>query len=421
MGAGQSMAIKQASMSELADDITPEEAEAHDVRRLRWILRVRFEIFSCSGTDVLHAIKSSSSSPCPSFGSCRAASGSINRLATRLPRLCYWLRTHWWNVPHCCVVCIPRNAALSFFFLLYCVANNPGSCEEWYLGDERDGVRHGHGAAFYTSGDVYLGQWHRGEWHGRGTLTHMSGAKYTGYFEKGEKHGTGDFVDVDGVRFRGEYRQGVRYGSGYLTSPNGAQFEGWFRDGTAHGDGMLTWPDGGKFIGKYVMGKEHGRGAILDPLGCKVCDVECAGGVLVGGRTVCPGSLGGGKGPKCRGGSQSCGFCLQTALDLELSIANEDPDALQALSMSGGGEDAQAGGSGGGARGVQSMSSGSHSSWGGGAPPPPPQHECVVRVKPRPYSPSDDVRPRRVAMPPTGAAGRVGGGGGGGGGDMLKR
>ena len=38
------------------------------------------------------------------------------------------------------------------------VANNPGSCEEWYLGDERDGVRHGHGAAFFTSGDVYLGQ-----------------------------------------------------------------------------------------------------------------------------------------------------------------------------------------------------------------------------------------------------------------------
>lgn len=38
------------------------------------------------------------------------------------------------------------------------MANNPGSCEEWYLGDERDGVRHGHGAAFYTSGDVYLGQ-----------------------------------------------------------------------------------------------------------------------------------------------------------------------------------------------------------------------------------------------------------------------
>ncbi|CAM9756414.1 unnamed protein product, partial [Ectocarpus fasciculatus] len=183
--------------------------------------------------------------------------------------------------------------------------------------------------------------------------------------------------------------------------------------------------------------QEHGRGAILDPLGCKVCHVECAAGVLVGGRTVCPGSLGGGKGPKCRGGSQSCGFCLQTALDLELSIANEDPEALQALSMSGGGEGAQAGGSsgsggGGGVRGVQTTSSASHSSWGGGstlggaygaggAPPPPPQHECVVRVKPRPYSPSDDFRPRRVAMPPSGAAGRVGGGGGGGGGDMLKR
>ncbi|CAM9502234.1 unnamed protein product, partial [Scytosiphon promiscuus] len=248
MGVGQSMAIQQASMSDLADAITPEEAEAHDVRRLRWILRV---------------------------------------------------------------------------------ANNPGSCEEWYLGDERDGVRHGHGAAFFTSGDVYLGEWHRGAWHGRGTLTHMSGAKYTGHFEKGEQHGTGEFVDVDGVRFRGEYRRGTRHGAGFMESPNGARFEGWFRDGVAHGDGILTWPDGGKFIGKYVHGKEHGRGAILDPLGCKVCDVECAAGVLVGGRTVCPGSLGGGKGPKCRGGSQSCGFCLQTALDLELSIANEDTDALE--------------------------------------------------------------------------------------------
>lgn len=38
------------------------------------------------------------------------------------------------------------------------VANNPGSCEEWYLGDERDGHRHGVGTAFYTSGDVYNGQ-----------------------------------------------------------------------------------------------------------------------------------------------------------------------------------------------------------------------------------------------------------------------
>lgn len=50
-----------------------------------------------------------------------------------------------------------------------------------------------------------------------------------------------------------------------------------------------------------TISKEHGRGVILDQAGCRVCEVECAAGVLVGGRTVCPGSLGGGKGPKCRG------------------------------------------------------------------------------------------------------------------------
>ena len=50
-----------------------------------------------------------------------------------------------------------NSSACGFIFFAQ-VANNPGSCEEWYLGDERDGVRHGHGAAFFTSGDVYLGE-----------------------------------------------------------------------------------------------------------------------------------------------------------------------------------------------------------------------------------------------------------------------
>ena len=60
----------------------------------------------------------------------------------------------------------------------------------------------------------------------------------------------------------------------------------------AHVQNVLTHP---------LTQQEHGRGAILEPLGRKVCDVECAQGLLVGGRTVCQGSLGGGKGPKCRG------------------------------------------------------------------------------------------------------------------------
>lgn len=74
----------------------------------------------------------------------------------------------------------------------------------------------------------------------------------------------------------------------------------------------------------------------------------------------------------------------------------------------------------GGVRGVHTLSSASHSSWGGGGSlggfggggPPQPPHECIVRVKARPYSPADDVKPRRAAEPFDGAV--LGGGGVGG-------
>lgn len=131
---------------------------------------------------------------------------------------------------------------------------------------------------------------------------------------------------------------------------------------------------------------------------------------------------------KYAGGSQSCGFCLETALDLELSIAHDEPDALHALSSGGGG---WGGGGGGrprtgsgaaqsrsaralstGSRGVREASSGNWAdrfgtgggvggAAGGGAGSG--EHRCLVKVKPRPYCASDDKR-----------AG-VGGGGDGGG------
>lgn len=69
-------------------------------------------------------------------------------------------------------------------------------------------------------------------------------------------------------------------------------------------------------------------------------------------------------------------------------------------------------GGGGGVRGARTLSSASHGSWGGrsslggfgggggGSQPPQPPHECIVKVKARPYSPGDDVKPRRAAEPP---------------------
>lgn len=88
------------------------------------------------------------------------------------------------------------------------------------------------------------------------------------------------------------------------------------------------------------------------------------------------------------GGSQSCGFCLQTAIDLELSIEDEEPDALQALSAGVGGLATTGGGA--------PMYGGSHG---------PPQ--CVVKVKARP--PALPITNRRDSG---GGARRESGGGG---------
>lgn len=76
---------------------------------------------------------------------------------------------------------------------------------------------------------------------------------------------------------------------------------------------------------------------------------------------------------------------------------------LQALSLGGGGS-----GSSVGLRGAQTASSAS--TWGGGSSsggfggggvsqPPQPPHECLVRVKARPYTPADDIKPRRPVEP----------------------
>ena len=77
-----------------------------------------------------------------------------------------------------------------------------------YVGELKDGKRHGRGTLYYLAdnqfkGDIYVGEFKDGKWHGQGTYTYGSkskwaGDKYVGEFKDGRKHGQGTATYADG-------------------------------------------------------------------------------------------------------------------------------------------------------------------------------------------------------------------------------
>ena len=65
-----------------------------------------------------------------------------------------------------------------------------------YVGEVKDGKRHGRGTLTLPDGEKYEGEFKDGEYDGRGTLTLPDGEKYEGEFKDG-KPWTVTFTDVD--------------------------------------------------------------------------------------------------------------------------------------------------------------------------------------------------------------------------------
>ena len=74
---------------------------------------------------------------------------------------------------------------------------------ETYVGDFKDGVRHGNGKYTYGHGDIYEGEFRENLKHGIGKLIYQEKGEegavtekgiYHGYFESGVRHGEGVFI-----------------------------------------------------------------------------------------------------------------------------------------------------------------------------------------------------------------------------------
>ena len=64
-----------------------------------------------------------------------------------------------------------------------------------------------------------------------GTWTSEDGDKYVGEFKDGNRHGQGTHTYTDGRKYVGEYKDGKRYGQGTFTFVDGSVVEGIWKDG----------------------------------------------------------------------------------------------------------------------------------------------------------------------------------------------
>jgi len=94
-----------------------------------------------------------------------------------------------------------------------------------YVGEKKDGKRHGQGKFKWSDGDKYVGEFKDGKRHGQGTLTKPNGDKYVGEFKDGEMTSQGTYTHSDGSSYEGEWKDGYRTGQGAFFTTFGFIFE----------------------------------------------------------------------------------------------------------------------------------------------------------------------------------------------------
>ena len=79
-----------------------------------------------------------------------------------------------------------------------------------YIGELRNGARHGHGVYHFSDGSVYEGESVMDRFEGKGKMTWNDGGWYEGEWSQGEIHGYGMEIRPDGsLRHNGLWRKGV--------------------------------------------------------------------------------------------------------------------------------------------------------------------------------------------------------------------
>ncbi|MDR0531380.1 MAG: hypothetical protein LBG83_04870 [Oscillospiraceae bacterium] len=161
-----------------------------------------------------------------------------------------------------------------------------------YEGEYNNGHYNGHGTKWFPDEEKYVGQWKQGQRHGRGKMIWTHGA-YTGEWQNDKPHGRGTFESTDGWVYVGEWANGDAHGLGIRIEADGTEFKGLFEHGefrhgrnpdeeaslykdesmvtgVPHGHGECLYPDFRLYKGTWKEGKRHGAGTMTYPDGTTI-------------------------------------------------------------------------------------------------------------------------------------------------------
>jgi TonB family protein len=138
-----------------------------------------------------------------------------------------------------------------------------------YVGDRKDGKRHGRGTVTFPNGNTYVGEFREGKINGHGTYTASDQVTWVGRFYDGVPSGQNTMSYPNGCSITGEYRAWLLTGSGTQTCPDGTNYSGDFLDGLRHGNGETESKRGDKYSGAFVKGNRHGWGTYIWANGMK--------------------------------------------------------------------------------------------------------------------------------------------------------
>jgi len=129
-----------------------------------------------------------------------------------------------------------------------------------YVGDLKDGLKHGKGIYKYVSGDVYEGDFKDDLSHGKGIYKWASGNVYEGDYKDDKKNGKGIYKWEDGNVYEGDYKYDKKNGKGIYKWADGDVYEGDFKDDLKHGKGIYKYVSGDVYEGDFKDNLSHGKG-----------------------------------------------------------------------------------------------------------------------------------------------------------------
>jgi hypothetical protein len=108
-----------------------------------------------------------------------------------------------------------------------------------YIGEKKDGKRHGKGIMYWNSGAIYKGDWVNDYRHGVGTFKFSNnGSKYDGEWKHDKANGKGTFTRGNGDKYVGEFKDNKKHGKGIMYGNSiGIIYKGNWENDLKHGTG----------------------------------------------------------------------------------------------------------------------------------------------------------------------------------------